>query len=244
MKPEITIVHTSDVHVDHEYTARQNGGDGAAPLAIVLAAARAVEADAVLLCGDTFDCHRLPAALIARVGALVRGAGMPVVLLPGNHDPAMDGAVWDMEGLAGLGNLHVLGGAGGESVVFPHLNLEVWGRPHRDWGDMIPLERPRPRSTRWQIAMAHGHYVPVPDRGVFPRASWLIGDAEIAATSADYLALGHWNRAIKVGTGPVPAYYSGSPDYAGTVNVVRLGGGGGARVERHPLDIPMPAAGA
>ena len=28
---------------------------------------------------------------------------------------------------------------------------------------MIPFERLRPRSTRWQIATAHGHYVPVPD---------------------------------------------------------------------------------
>ena len=41
MKKEIVIVHTSDVHVDHEYTARQNGGDGAAPVVKVLEAARA-----------------------------------------------------------------------------------------------------------------------------------------------------------------------------------------------------------
>ena len=51
---------------------------------------------------------------------------------------------------------------------------------------------------------------------------WLISNAEIEATEADYLALGHWNRAVQVGTGKVPAYYSGSPDLAKTVNVVRL----------------------
>ena len=55
------------------------------------------------------------------------------------------------------------------------------------------------------------------------RPSWLIGDDEIAATGADYVALGHWNRAVRVGNGKVPAYYSGSPEYAGTINVVRLG---------------------
>jgi hypothetical protein len=123
-------------------------------------------------------------------------------------------------------------------VVFGDLDLEVWGRPHRDYGDMIPLETVRERRTRWQVALAHGHYDPVPDRSMRPRASWLIGDDEITATGADYLALGHWNRWIQVGTGPVPAYYSGSPDYARSVNLVRLQTAGGVLVERHPIEWP------
>ena len=52
---------------------------------------------------------------------------------------------------------------------------------------------------------------------------------------ADYVALGHWNRAIRVGAGAATAYYSGSPDYASTVNVVRLGAAGVA-VTALPLD--------
>jgi DNA repair exonuclease SbcCD nuclease subunit len=76
------------------------------------------------------------------------------------------------------------------------------------------------------VAMAHGHYEPVPDRTTHLVPSWLISDEEIAATGADYVALGHWNRAIKVGDGSVAAYYSGSPDLAATVNVVRLGNAG------------------
>ena len=59
---------------------------------------------------------------------------------------------------------------------------------------MIPLERPRPRSTSWQIAVAHGHYAPRPDRTTRLRPSWLIGDDELAATGADYIALGHCSR--------------------------------------------------
>ena len=245
MKKDIVVVHTSDVHVDHEYTARQNGGDGAAPVRYVLNAAREVGADLVLLCGDTFECHKVPLDLVARVGALVREAGIPVVLLPGNHDPAHaeELTVWGPGGLTAVENLHIIGVTHEEAVHFPHLDLEVWGRPHRDWGDMNPLETARARSTRWQIAMAHGHYDPVPDRRVWPRASWLIGDDEIAATGADYLALGHWNRNIRVGKGAVPAWYSGSPDYARTVNVVRFGDNGEVSVDRHPLDIPFPPEG-
>ena len=245
MKKDIVIVHTSDVHVDHEYTARQNGGDGAAPVRYVMNAAREVGADLVLLCGDTFDCHKVPLPLVARVGDLIREAAIPTILLPGNHDPAHEAefSVWEPGGLTAVENLHILGVTHDEAVHFPHLDLEVWGRPHRDWGDMNPLETARARSTRWQIAMAHGHYDPIPDRAVWPRASWLIGDDEIAATGADYLALGHWNRNIRVGSGPVQAWYSGSPDYARTVNVVRFGQNGEVTVERHPLDIPFPPEG-
>jgi DNA repair exonuclease SbcCD nuclease subunit len=85
--------------------------------------------------------------------------------------------------------------------------------------------------------MAHGHYEPAPDRSIGPRPSWLIGDAEITATAADYVALGHWNRAARVGNGAVPAYYSGSPEYSGAVNVVRLSETAGVTVTRATLDI-------
>ena len=76
--------------------------------------------------------------------------------------------------------------------------------------------------------------MPVPDRTTKLRPSWLIGDDELAAVGADYIALGHWNRAAKVGS---VAYYSGSPEYAGTVNVVRLSSAGEVAVMRAELDI-------
>jgi DNA repair exonuclease SbcCD nuclease subunit len=232
---DIVVVHSSDLHLDHDYTARLHGGDGTAGLAGVLAAARHAGADVVVLAGDTFDCHRLPADLLDRAAAVIAAAALPVVILPGNHDPAVPDAVFHHGALAEIENLHVLGITHDEAVVFSGLGLEVWGRPHRDYGDMIPFERLRPRSTRWQVAVGHGHYVPVPDRTIRLRPSWLIGDDELAATRSDYIALGHWNRAVKVGN--VAAYYSGSPEYAGTVNVVRLTAAGDVAVTRAELDI-------
>src|SRR6185295_13991636 len=234
---DIVVVHSSDLHVDHDYTARMHGGDGTAGLAAVLDAARDAKADVVVLAGDTFDCHRLPADLLERAAAVIARSQAPVVVLPGNHDPAVEDAVYHHRALANLPNLHVLGVRHDESVLFDALALEVWGRPHRDYGDMIPFETVRARRSRWQIAMAHGHYVPQPDRDTRLRPSWLIGDAELAATGADYVALGHWNRPAKVGNGTVAAYYSGSPEYAGTVNVVRLTAGGEVIVERAELAI-------
>jgi DNA repair exonuclease SbcCD nuclease subunit len=233
---DIIVVHSSDLHVDHDYTARLHGGDGAAGLRCVLDAARQLAADVVLLAGDTFDSHRVPQDLVERAATIIAGASSPVVILPGNHDPAIATAVYHSPAFAVARNLHILGVTHDEGVAFPDLSLEVWGRPHRDYDDMIPFEIMRPRTTRWSIAMAHGHYEPRPDRSIGPRPSWLIGDDEIAATGADYVALGHWNRAVRVGDGTVPAYYSGSPEYAGTVNVVRLGEGG-VTVTQTPLDI-------
>ncbi|HTV38392.1 MAG TPA: metallophosphoesterase [Xanthobacteraceae bacterium] len=237
---DIVVVHSSDLHVDHDYTARLHGGDGTAGLACVLEAAHGAAADVVILAGDTFDSHRVPRDLIERAAALMARARLPIVVLPGNHDPAVSEAVYRDSALMAVTNLHVIGIAHEEAVLFDALSLEIWGRAHRDYADMIPFDpaRPRPaRRTRWQIAVAHGHYQPRPDRSSGPRPAWLIGDDEIAATGADYVALGHWNKAARVGSGSVPAYYSGSPEYAGTINLVRLSEAQGVTVTRVPLDI-------
>lgn len=233
---DIVVVHSSDVHVDHDYTARLHGGDGAAGLAAVLRTARERHADLVLLAGDTFESHRLPADLLDRTAEIFAAAAIPIVLLPGNHDPAIPDAVFRHAGLAAIKNLYVLGVTHEEAVHFPAFDLEVWGRAHRDYADMIPFAAAPPRRMRWRIAIGHGHYQPISERSSGPRPGWLISDEDIAATAADYVALGHWNRAAKVGNG-IAAYYSGSPDYAGTVNIVRLRTDGDVAVGQAPLGL-------
>jgi DNA repair exonuclease SbcCD nuclease subunit len=235
---DVTVVHSSDIHVDHGTEPRPFGSDGVGALRAVLEAARRVGADVTLLAGDTFEHNRLPADLLARAAAVLEEAGMQVVMLPGNHDPLTPDSVFRRGALADLPNVHVLGITHEQAVLFPELQLEIWGHAHHDYVDSDPLRLPRPRSSFWQIAVAHGHYDPIPDRSTRVRPSWLFGDAEIAATGADYVALGHWNRAIRVGGGPVAAYYSGSPDYSGTVNLVCLGAGGEVTVSRERLSGP------
>jgi DNA repair exonuclease SbcCD nuclease subunit len=205
-------------------------------LRAVLEAASTMDAHVVLLVGDTFEHNRLPEALIGRARALLAGAGREVVILPGNHDPAIDDAVVRR---LGLPNVHVLGVTASEQVRFDKLDLEVWGNAHLDYHDMAPLARPPERAARWRIALAHGHYEP--DMTIYGevRPSWLIGDDDLAAARSDYVALGHWNRAVRVGGRHVEAHYSGSPDFAQTVNVVRLSEAGVA-VTREPLRLTPP----
>jgi DNA repair exonuclease SbcCD nuclease subunit len=200
-----------------------------------LQSARAAGADLVLLAGDTFDNNRVPAAVVDRAGRLLADAGMPVVILPGNHDPALPNCVFVRGGYASIPNVSIIGITHDEAVQFPDQGLEIWGHPHLDYENMQPLRGPRSRSTRWQIAIAHGHYEP-PETFATPlRPSWLFSDDAIAETAADYLALGHWDRAVRVGNGVVPAYYSGSPELAGTVNLVRLSSTQGVVVRREAL---------
>jgi DNA repair exonuclease SbcCD nuclease subunit len=219
---EVVLVHSSDLHVDEDRNLASPGRDGTAGLCRVLATARALPADIVLLAGDTFENNQLGSAILDRARRLLAEAGLPVVILPGNHDPALADSVFVRGGLAELPNVSILGVTHEEAVPFPAHDLEIWGHAHRDYFSMAPLRGPRRRSTRWQVAMAHGHYEPPESRANPLRPSWVFGDEEIAATAADYLALGHWDRPMRVGNGVVPAYYSGSPDLAGTVNLVRL----------------------
>ena len=232
---EVTLVHSSDLHVDDSRIAAQHGGDGTGGLRAVLAYARSIEADAVVLAGDTFDNHMVTTATIDRAGRLLADARVPVVILPGNHDPVTADSVYARGGYAAIPGLSILGLTDDGAVRFADHELEIWGNAHRDYHDMIPLRDPRRRTTRWQICVGHGHYEP-PETWHNPlRPSWLISDEAIAATAADYVALGHWDRPAQVGDGAVPAYYSGSPEWAKTVNLVRFTLTDGVIVTREDL---------
>lgn len=230
---DIVLVHTSDLHVDDGHKA--NAHDGTEGLRSVLATAQAVGADILLLAGDTFDNHRVPEPILRRATAMLEAAGIPVVILPGNHDPALPNCLFRKAGITDLPNVHVLGITHPDSVQFDALDLEIWGHAHRDFNDMTPLREPRPRTTRWQVAMAHGHYFAPEEWQEHAHRSWLISDQHLSATEAHYIALGHWDRAVAVGDGSVPAYYSGSPELAKTVNVVRLSPTEGVVIRREPV---------
>jgi DNA repair exonuclease SbcCD nuclease subunit len=233
---DIVLVHSSDVHLDHDSEER-GMGDSTRYLDAVFRAAKSASADLVLLVGDTFESNRQTPEFIDCVAAMLADAPAPVVLLPGNHDPLVPDTLYRRIQAANIASLHILGLTHDEWVSFDDMDLEIWGRAHRDYNDMIPFEEVRSRSRRWHIALGHGHYEPVPDRTIPARPSWLIGDAELSATAADYIALGHWNRRVRVGGDDVLAHYSGSPDLAKSVNVVRLTGGG-VDVRSAALDLP------
>ena len=229
----VTLVHSSDLHIDDEVVPRKY--NGLLGLRTVLSKARALQADAVLLAGDTFDNHRVSAAVLGETAALLSGSGLPVILLPGNHDPIMPACLFRRAGLTTLDNVYVFGVDGRDCVQLTQLDLEIIGFPHIGMDDARPLDVPPPRQLRWQVVMAHGHYVPPEEWTAQAHRSWKISDDDIAAIRADYLALGHWDRTVEVGKRPAVAHYSGSPDLAESVNVIRLDRRSGVSVRREKI---------
>ena len=60
------------------------------------------------------------------------------------------------------------------------------------------------------MVLGHGHYIGQEPADASMRSS-PITDDDIAATDADYVALGHWHTLTDVSAGGVPAWYAGSP---------------------------------
>ena len=234
---DLVVVHSSDLHLGSGPYHHRREVDELGALHEVLAAALELNAHALLLAGDIFDHNRLPLDLLDRAAHAMAGAALPIVILPGNHDPITPDSVYRRGGLADPANVHVLGITVDERLDLPDLDLESWGTPHADYHDMSPLHPPRERSMGRQIVMGHGHWLTGPHDA---HRSWLIFDEDIAAASADYVALGHWDLAQPAGDGSVPAYYSGSPRYSGSVNVVVIARDGTVDVRRKPLRPGVP----
>ena len=231
---DVLIVHSSDLHLGADSVLHDGSADHLPVLQQVLSAARGQRADLVILAGDTFDHNRQGPRFLEEVSEVMADFRLPIVILPGNHDPLTPDSVYRRSEFTNAGNVHVLG-LTVERSNFPELDLEVWGRPHVDYLDMMPLPEPPERRTRWQLAVAHGHYLEDQPRPEALLGSWLIRQENLANSGADYVALGHWNRAVQVGDPQVPAYYSGSPGYAGTVNTIRLQSDGQVVVTRIPV---------
>lgn len=227
-RPDLTVAHSSDLHIG----ARTQRGAELSVLEAVLEASRGARAQALILAGDVFDSHRTPAQVIEGAARLLAESALDVVILPGNHDPATPDAVY-RRGIADVANVHVLGIGIGESVRFPHLGLEVSGAPHVAYADMSPLAAIAERTMPWHVVVAHGHWVTGPHDA---HRGWQIHDHELAACGADYVALGHWDVPQPAGDGTVPAYYSGSPEIAKTLNVIRFSAAV-VDVRRHPLRL-------
>lgn len=228
---DVVVLHTSDLHLGARI--KHGHGDPLFWLRAVLAAAQETRARVAILAGDIFDSHRAGVSVLEDAAALLDAAACDVVILPGNHDPASAESLYHRDVIRTLPNVHILGVTEDAAIRFPALRLEVAGRAHMDFADFPPLATVDQRTMRWHIVVAHGHWVRGPHDH---HRGWLIRDDDLASCGADYVALGHWDVPQPAGDGRVPAYYSGSPELARTVNIVRLGASGVA-VERHPLRI-------
>ena len=74
----------------------------------VVEEARREKVDLMLVAGDTFEDNGVDRIKVREVAKILGGAGCPVYLIPGNHDPFTPGSVWEDAAWGEFSNLHVL----------------------------------------------------------------------------------------------------------------------------------------
>jgi DNA repair exonuclease SbcCD nuclease subunit len=233
---KLRLVHTSDTHL---------GGDWHVQLAqdalrAVVDAVPRLGGDALLIVGDVFDHARVSDQVLEFFLEQIGRLRVPAVVLPGNHDLYDDQSLY----LRSLfqrapGNLHIFTRSQGQTISFPDLTLDLWGRAMElHTPEFRPLHgMPPGQGGRWLVALAHGHFHFEGDR---ERRSSPIFPHEVAQAPCDYLALGHWDRHTDVSQGRVKAVYSGSPvetASAGQVTVVDLDPDEGVRTHQASIAI-------
>jgi DNA repair exonuclease SbcCD nuclease subunit len=121
---ELVIVHSSDLHIEHDYMGSPYDDDPAAGLSAVLSTAQRHGADVVLVAAALWQPWT--SVLLTALGLAV--TALLVVLLPGNHDPVVGGSVYFFPHWLIARIPHVIGVTHEERVLFADLDLEIWGR--------------------------------------------------------------------------------------------------------------------
>jgi 3',5'-cyclic AMP phosphodiesterase CpdA len=168
------------------------------------ALARAQNVDLVVVAGDVFDDNGVGADTLQQArDALTAFGDIPVVLLPGNHDPATpDSALMRLGALDGV---HVAL----EPAPWQCGAIEVYPCPlltRHTWGDPASWLPSQTSGDRFRIVLAHGGAQSFGETVESPNR---IDVAAIVARGYDYVALGDWHGIFTVSE---RAWYSGAPE--------------------------------
>lgn len=216
VRPHVRILHTSDVHLG----AHDSGGGAQRKqreevernFARLIDIGHRERVDLFLIAGDFFDNARVHDDTLRFAAEQIARIGVPTILLPGNHDHGGIGGVYDRLDFAAMApNLTIMRETDGGTVVLESLGVAVWGRSHEDvdGANFFPFVNVPPRSAvPWHIGIGHGHYMH-PESGFHP--SYHIREEHLVDLELDYVALGHWDRQVRVSAGRVVAAYSGAP---------------------------------
>lgn len=220
----VRLIHTSDVHVGNGLRSRNDGNWPETPLALLsrmMSLAQAERADLILIVGDFFDHNRINAELAAMTGEILGSAGMPVVILPGNHDPYLHDGVYAKHRAAFPGNVHILASQQGELLVLDRPGVQVWGQAHAGYDNFGPTEVSPVwhDAPFWRIGAAHGYYAGIAHA---PHVSYQMQDHELLGLQAHYVGLGHLEQHEQVGPGDAMAWYPGALDRTGGATMVDL----------------------
>ncbi len=223
-----------------------------AVLGRIAEAARAHQAEFIVVAGDLFDSPSATKSTVSATCAAIGAMGLPVYAIPGNHDHGGTGSLWEQPffqreqtGLAP--NFHLL--LTSERVELDSAILLPCPLLRRhESADTTAWLRPfESDSAKPRIVLAHGSVqsfgsAAEDDEG----ESGLVNQIDLSRLDAarfDYVALGDWHGTRQVAP---KAWYAGTPELdrfprgeeyaAGQVLVVE------AEREAEPIVTPVPTA--
>ncbi len=176
----------------------------------------------ILVAGDLFDSSQATKATVSAACAAIGSLGLPVIAIPGNHDHAGPGSIWQQEFFQRehrqlAPNLHLLLTPEPlileNAIIFPAplrqrhdaIDPTAWLRSAVENAD-LPPDLPR-------IVLAHGTIqgfgsVQEDQDGAATVVNW-IDLSRLPMAELDYIALGDWHGTKQVGA---KAWYSGTPE--------------------------------
>lgn len=212
----LTLLHTADWQIGKPFNDFE--GDTGAALrearfdAVKRLAALATErgADAVLVAGDVFDTASVRDDTVHRVLHALGGFRGPWVLLPGNHDAAQAGGIWErVRNFAPAENVIVADAR--NPIVLANGRLAVLPAPlvrrHEvedltEWWD--EAETP---AGAVRMGLAHGSVTNrLPEAAESPNP---IADDRAERARLAYLALGDWHGTLEIAP---RTWYAGTPE--------------------------------
>jgi DNA repair exonuclease SbcCD nuclease subunit len=231
------VAHISDLHLGRKSPGDPQGAERLNSFRQALATLTAAGPDLLVIAGDAFDGPNVEPAIIDEAAASLaalqsaKGIAIPVVIIPGNHDPADADKLWTtFEKRLGSSSVHLARAARTIALADGKLLVEAYpcatrfsGEP--PWEQRLPLPAAAPDAVR--IVVAHGTLqggpVPEGETDAYP-----FNEADVEALRADYVALGHFH-------GVYPAWGDGDTCqrcfcYCGTHESDQFGGDSGYAV--------------
>lgn len=202
----IKLIQCGDLHLDAPFTSlsdvegrpEQRRNDLKSALSRIVDTTIDENADILLICGDLYEHNYIRKSTIHYVcDQLGRIPGVPVLMIPGNHDPAVLGSYYS--DFTWPPNVQILK----EDIFYEHPTGT------RVYGALPPVDGID--HSRINILMFHGTL----DMPFSTDAFQPISGQELEAYGFDYCALGHFHSRIE-GAGPHKTVYNaGSPEPLG-----------------------------
>ena len=167
--------------------------------------------DAVLVAGDVFDAQTVSERTIRRLFNATQGFAGPWIMIPGNHDAALQESVWTGAQRLGAVPANVRLSLQAETIEFAEAGFVVLTAPltqrhsHHDlteWFDQAPSA---PGLAR--VGIAHGSVQGILAPGI-DSTNPIASDRAVSA-KLDYLALGDWHGCKQI---DARTWYSGTPE--------------------------------